>query len=67
MTFEMEPDEIANVDILYDDIDVGKKYRKSPLDNIKIMNRRYLSEIRDNYINKNEFLRTLAYKLKGIF
>ena len=67
ITFEMKPNEIAKVEILYEDIEIGMKYKKKFMDNIKIMSRRYLSEARDNYICKSKFLRNFTYKLKGKF
>ncbi len=67
ITLEMEPKEIARIDILYEDIEIAEKYKKSPLGNIKIMSRRHLSEIRDIFITKNDFLLNFSYKLQQLF
>ncbi len=67
ITFEMKPNEIAKVEILYEDIGIGIKFKKKFMDNIKIMSRRYLSEVKDHYISKSKFLRNFTYKLKRKF
>jgi len=64
LVLEIKPKEKAVLDIIYEDNFPYYNIKKKKKENIKIFIRRYLSEIRDNYVNKNQFLDNLLIKYK---
>jgi hypothetical protein len=62
--FELQPKEIVTVKIVYESSPKFLKSKKRILKDIKIYSRRYLAEIRDNYICKNDFLLEFSNKIR---
>lgn len=67
ISFELLPQEAVTVEIDYQNTYNPVKYRKPLSKNIKNTCRRYLSEVRDNYLSKNEFLLDFSVRIKKIF
>jgi hypothetical protein len=63
MNIEVQPKQCAEVEIVYQDISPGQKECGGMGTNTKVLVRRYLSEIRDNYIDKNRLLSSLSRRL----
>lgn len=64
LILEIKPKEKAVLDIIYKDKFPYYSGKKNKREKIKIFIRRHLSEIRDNYVNKNQFLNNLLIKYK---
>jgi hypothetical protein len=60
----MAPGETAEVRVVYHNQQETTADRESPTSRLRVAANRYLSEFRDNYLSRNEFLYQGAYRLK---
>jgi hypothetical protein len=62
---DIPPESSIEVHILYENVHQYEREMRIPGNDIKVYMRHFLSEFRDNYIQKNETLLKLLYKVKN--
>ncbi len=65
ISLKLQPQSKSRMNIIYQN-NIGISKRPGPVGVLKIFLRRYLTEVRDNYISKNDFLLLIASKTKSL-
>lgn len=66
LALRISPKDVVRIELVYEDDISCVPLSQNVRDNVKVWMRRHTSEFRDNVISKNDFLLSLAYKVKKL-